>query len=104
VVGGYFGSSGALAVDAFVARYGADGSQNWIERWPGIQPSMLGPFVVVDGSDNVFVLAGTATGADIGSAKIPGAGFFLVKLDPDGTVLWTKAPRGPVGAAAGTSV
>jgi outer membrane protein assembly factor BamB len=82
--------------DAFLIKLAADGEPLWIRRWGDDRAQQ--PFgLAVDRQGNV-VLVGTFEGQmDFGSTTIAspgGRGIFVVKIAPQGDVLWARAVGG----------
>ncbi|KAA9332382.1 T9SS type A sorting domain-containing protein [Hymenobacter busanensis] len=77
--------------DAVVAKLDAAGTTQWVRRFGGTGYQEA-RHVSVDAAGNIFVtgiLEGTATfGSVVLSSRPGGEGFFVVKLDAQGTVLW----------------
>lgn len=84
---------GGDGFNAFVAKLDADGNPQWARSFGGIYDDN-GTAVAVDAQGNVF-FAGTYTGnVDFGGGPVEDQGadsIFLVKLDPSGSFLWSKA-------------
>lgn len=92
---GSFGATNAGGLDAWVAKYDPNMTALWVKQFGGAGDE-IARGVAVDGSGNVYV-AGSATGA-FGGATYNGGlhDAFLVKLDSNGAVQWTKL-RGTTG-------
>jgi len=65
-------------------------TQEWIRRYPGLQPSYgaNGLSVKLDSSGNVYVLAGVATDTTLGD-------YGLLKYSSTGTLLWSRYYNSP---------
>jgi hypothetical protein len=78
--------------DAFVARYGPDGSYLWSRAWGG-EDEDVGHTVATDRFGNVYATGWFWKTADFGGGPVESAGYsdaFLVKLSPSGDYLWSK--------------
>jgi hypothetical protein len=79
--------------DIFLAKYGADGTPQWVRQIGSAQDERA-KSVAFDGSGNI-VIGGLFRGAvDFGGGYISAAPFtgngFLAKYEPDGDHLWSK--------------
>ncbi len=83
-----FGADGALGVDAFVAKYGPDGTLKWGRQFSEARGGSAGG-VSSDGDGNLIV-AGYNFGALHGNMELGGADIVVVKFDTDGNRLWTR--------------
>jgi hypothetical protein len=93
--GGPLVTSGA--VDIFFAKYDPNGSHVWSRSVGGIH-SEGGGAITTDGSDNVIASGYFRGTADFGGRPMTSAGegdVFLVKYDPNGTHVWSRALGGP---------
>ncbi|MFO0587288.1 MAG: nucleotide-binding protein [Polyangiaceae bacterium] len=88
--GGLLASAGGS--DVFVAKLGPDGVHQWSHRY-GDGTAQQGQGVAFDNAGNI-VVSGVFSGTiDFGVQKLTSAGasdVYLVKLGPDGSVLWAK--------------
>jgi hypothetical protein len=85
--------------DAFVAKYRADGSLVWAQRFGGPYDD-FGQGIAVDSSGNVLVTGKFQGNSDLGSGMTSAGGYdiFLAKFNGvDGRVLWSKR-MGSTGA------
>jgi hypothetical protein len=62
----------------FVSKYSADGARLWRVQQPGMEGGSIGVGILLDANENIVVAAN-----DEGFA-----GMYLLKLGPDGDVLW----------------
>jgi len=67
--------------DIFVAKYSPGGALAWVKRFGSSTASEVAKCMALDASGNIFI-GGTLVGGS------------LMKLDPNGNLLWTKAPVG----------
>lgn len=102
------------AHDAFVAKLDTDGNFQWFKQFggPGINTSVKGEAITVDPSGNV-ILCGTVYGTadfDPGpgvltlSTTISNFESFIVKLTPDGNLVWAKKLGDFNGAYGGVGI
>ncbi len=94
----------AGAQDVFVARLDATGSVVWAIRVGGTGFDFAGS-VVLDDDGNAYVSGAFRRTADFGSLTLTAdadgyTDAFLMKLAPDGTVLWATRAGGPIGDGA----
>jgi uncharacterized delta-60 repeat protein len=80
---GETGSFGAGGIDALLLKYGPNGTLLWQKTWGGTKDDW-GWGIAVDSSRNVYV-SGETQSFGTGSS-----GAFLLKYDPNGTLLWQK--------------
>ena len=74
--------------DAFLRKYGADGTELWTQQFGHERhDEMLG--VAVDGSGSVYV-SGYTDASFEGYTNPGGRDAFVRKYDPDGNVVWTR--------------
>jgi hypothetical protein len=84
---GDLGAKNAGQSDAFLAKYAPDGSLLWT-RQAGAASLEYANAVVTDDNGDVAI-AGLTNGA-LEGANAGGYDAFLIKYDPDGTLLWTR--------------
>jgi len=94
---GSFTLTNAGSYDMFVAKYDPDGNVLWA-RSAGGNNSDDGFGIAVDAAGNVYV-GGSFQSSSItfGSTTLTLTGtisFYLVKYDPNGSVIWVKSPTG----------
>jgi hypothetical protein len=95
--GSNFGLFSAGSNDVFVQKLSPDGVVLWTNQYGGVN-SDNGHSVVTDSFGNIYV-AGTFLGtvyfgaSTLNSAVVNG-NFFVLKLDPDGNVVWRKSIPG----------
>ena len=83
--------------DAFLRKYGADGTELWTQQFGHERhDEILG--VAVDGSGSVYV-SGYTDASFEGYSNPGGRDAFIRKYDPDGNVVWTR--QFGSGSAAG---
>ena len=83
--------------DGYVTKINADGSYAWTQTFGNTTSNVFPNGVVVDSAGNVYIAGGyTGTvdfdpgpGTDLHSSAANGAERFLVKLQPDGTFVWS---------------
>lgn len=78
--------------DVFVAKYGANGLLNWVQRGGGTANDFA-LAVASDTEGNAYVTGSYndfGDGADFGTFVLEGQGAFVAKYAPDGTVLWIQ--------------
>ncbi len=81
------------STDIFVAKYDANGTYAWGERF-GDAGSQPGTFVTVDKNGNVLVTGFYASAINFGDGPHASAGsydIFLAKLDANGSNVWGKS-------------
>ncbi|AKT39094.1 hypothetical protein [Chondromyces crocatus] len=96
--GGPLPSAGGL----YVARLTKSGGHVWSR---GLSSNAYGQHIGVDGSGNAVVAGAFSTPVDLGGGPLPHSGgndFYLLKLSPAGTHLWSKALSG--GEVVGIAV
>ena len=74
--------------DAFLTKYGSDGTRLWTRQWGSTQEDQAFD-VMVDADGSVFV-TGHTRGAFDGQSHVGRTDVFLSKFTPDGTRLWTR--------------
>ncbi|WP_031529885.1 hypothetical protein, partial [Dyadobacter crusticola] len=85
---------GALSItsaggtDAFVTKLSPAGAYQWVRRLGGPGEDATGA-VDVDAAGNVYI-SGGAAGNATGMATLAGAGGFMIKLNTNGTTLWSN--------------
>ncbi len=82
--------------DVFVVKYDHNGTVIWAKSGGGNSDD-VGNSVAVDAIGNVYVtgfIGGTSTFGSYTLTSAGNADFFLVKYDPNGTVLWAKSAGG----------
>jgi hypothetical protein len=85
--------------DGFVVKLDADGNHLWSRAIGGPEDSYA-QHVVADDEGNIFV-AGITTGEVVFEGSSLGAGNgYVLKLDPDGALLWSKMVGGGSGRIA----
>ncbi|MDX2054204.1 MAG: SBBP repeat-containing protein [Polyangiaceae bacterium] len=72
--------------DAFVTRWGGDGTELWT-RQLGTVASDLGSATAIDSQGNIY-LVGSTEGTLPGNLSAGKADAFVAKFDPNGTLLW----------------
>lgn len=95
--GGNFALFSSGSNDAFIEKMSPTGVRIWTKQF-GNGNSDNAHSVVSDSNGNIY-LAGTFTGSvNFGggnlNSPVTNSNFFLLKFDPDGTVLWRKAIPG----------
>jgi hypothetical protein len=79
-------------LDAFVAKYGPDGTLAWAVTFGG-KGEDVGNGVTFDGSGNVIVVGLFASEMQVGESKLASQGsddVFFAKFSPDGAPLWAR--------------
>jgi len=76
-----------MTSDAYVVKYGADGTRVWTKQF-GTTVNDWATGVAVDGSGNIYV-SGNTFGI-LGTENAGAIDFFLTKFDPTGTKAWTS--------------
>lgn len=73
--------------DLFVVRYDSDGLLTWLKQFgtPGYESAEA---VAFDNTGNIY-LAGRTSGAFGGETNFGGADGFVMKLDPNGSLIWS---------------
>jgi hypothetical protein len=87
---GTIGAASAGFSDAVVARYDTGGARTWVLQFGSTEFDYV-TGIEVDGDGNAYVLGytgGTLPGSPI--INLGGNDLFLVKLDRDGIVVWTR--------------
>jgi len=82
----------ANGVDAFVASFAADGTHRWSIAFGGSGED-LGKSVAIDSEGNAIVTGWFSKEMSVGAVPLKSSGAddaFVVKLDPDGIVLWAR--------------
>ena len=84
------GQTSAGGSDAFVTKYGPDGTKQWTRQLgTSSSDNEIAYSVATDASGNVFI-AGSTFGALDGQASAGGIDAFVTKYGPDGTKQWTR--------------
>ncbi len=92
-------SNSGTHTDAFIVKYDATGNLQWAKSFGGNGDEGINS-IVTDQSGNIYVLGHTSGGSiSIGSTTYTnlGSGYndlFLIKLDSQGTILWSKVSSG----------
>jgi hypothetical protein len=91
----------------FLAKLDSEGDVLWSRAWENPKvpactggdetPACMAIAVAVDPAGNVYLAGGTD--AEIENVQVQGIDAFVIKLDPEGTIQWTKT----FGALAGDS-
>jgi hypothetical protein len=79
--------------EVFLVKYSSDGIVLWA-RSAGGSTGEEGKDVTTDGNNNVYIVGTFTSTITIGSTTLTSAGsmdVFLVKYDPNGTILWAKS-------------
>ena len=84
---GSLGGANAGRLDAFVARYDADGTQLWVRQF-GTDRRDFAFALATDGAGGVMV-AGLTQG-NLGGAKAGSADAFIARYDANGNQLWVR--------------
>ena len=92
------GTTSAGGVDAFVARYDADGNQLWIKQF-GSDAGDSARDVATDTSGNVYVSGGTS-GSLPDNTSAGSSDAFVARYDADGNQLWIKQFGSDAGDSA----
>ena len=80
--------------DSFVAKYTPTGAVAWVRHLNGTTYETIVSRLVVDGSGNSYVSGYYDGTLVVGSVTLTGGNGFLVKYDPQGTVLWARSVEG----------
>ena len=83
-------ATSGLALDAFAMRLDEDLNPLWTKRYGGTQSERIG--CVVECSDGGFALLGRTW--SFGPPENDSADVYLLKLDPDGNLLWSRTYGG----------
>jgi len=78
------------SVDIFVAKYSSNGVQRWKKTIAGSNGAEVGNRVKVDASNNIYVSGITNSSALNGKAMSGAQDGFLMKLNSNGKIAWTK--------------
>lgn len=90
--------------DSFVAKYTPAGTVAWVRHLNGSSSETVVYGLAVDNSGNSYVSGYYHAGSIvIGSTTLMGGGGFLVKYDPQGTVLWVRAAGDVINGLACTA-
>lgn len=91
----YFGNIGIHSDsggDVFIAKYNSDGDIIWVKNWGG-DTWDFAMEVECDKQGNLY-MAGYQTGNFIyGSDTLTDLGYFVMKLDYNGNIIWCKGPQ-----------
>ncbi|MCB0567342.1 MAG: SBBP repeat-containing protein, partial [Phaeodactylibacter sp.] len=82
--------------DVFVVKYNPEGTLLWAQQG-GSDSTDFGRSITTDGAGNVYVTGEFQGSAAFGSALLTssgGADVFLIKYDPEGTLLWAQQGGG----------
>jgi hypothetical protein len=83
----------AGSMDAYIAKFDADGSHLWSKRFGDAGTDYISR-VAVDGSDNIIVIGSFSGNIDFGGIPLTSAGdmdIFLAKFNANGTHLWSRS-------------
>ena len=75
--------------DSFVAKYDADGVNQWVKLSGAVGSATLAKAIVLDATGNIYV-TGQTTGNLNGETLTGTYDAYVIKYDPDGIKLWTK--------------
>ena len=89
-IAGYTFSFGAGEADVYVVKLDANGNLQWTKTIGG--PGNEIGFSLIQTSDGGYVLAGTTESFGVGGSDV-----YIVKLDANGNLQWTKTIGGPKG-------
>lgn len=81
---GYTTSGGAGSHDVVAAKLDYKGNPEWVKAYGGVGIDQAEAICAL--SDGNFLIAGHTTSFGAG-----GKDFYLIKIDPTGTIIWTKA-------------
>lgn len=84
---GDLGGPNAGSLDAFLARYNADGDQAWLRQF-GSSSYDQAVAACSDGSGGVYVAGGT--GGELGGPAAGSRDAFIARYDSSGTSLWVR--------------
>jgi len=96
IVAGTTNSFGAGGFDFWVIRLGADGSITWQKTFGG--PSFDGAAFIQQTADGGFIAAGST------DSFFPSRDMWVLRLDPDGVIVWQKTFGGLVAGSESASV
>jgi len=96
IIAGYTASFGAGKADVYLVKLDADGNLQWTKTIGG--PGEEVGFSLIQTSDSGYAIAGVTKSFGAGKADV-----YVVKLDADGNLQWTKTIGGP-GDEAGFSL
>jgi hypothetical protein len=87
---GTVGAASAGSSDGFVARYGSSGTLHWLTQFGSADSETVN--AIATDADHFVYAAGWTTGTLPGSPVINfgGEDAFLIKLDENGAVVWTR--------------
>lgn len=95
--GGPLGGDGDDSPDPgmmFVARYGADGTHLWSQRWRSGRSDSTARALAVGPDGAIYLAAAFTTSATIGATELEfGTETVVVKLDAGGAVQWARPMR-----------
>jgi hypothetical protein len=83
---GDLGGPNAGGLDAFLAKYDADGNLLWT-RQLGVPGNDYSSGIALDSAGNCYI--GGSTSGSLGGPSAGGTDVFVAKYDGDGTLLWT---------------
>lgn len=78
------------SVDVFIAKYSSSGTQQWQQTIAGSNGAEVGNQVKVDSNNNIYISGITNSNTFNGQATSGGQDGFLMKLDTNGNISWTK--------------
>jgi len=87
-IAGYTRSFGAGEADVYVVKLDANGNLQWTKTIGGEKDEV--GFSLIQTSDGSYAIAGTTTSFGAGEADV-----YVVKLDANGNLQWTKTIGGP---------
>jgi len=103
--------SGTASWDGYIARVSAGGTLDWIKTITNPVSYESANSVSIDNSGNIYVAATySGSSAMVGSTTISGSAsggesMLLLKLAPDGSILWSKtASANPGGSVEGNRI
>lgn len=87
--------------DAFLAKYNSAGEVQWATNYGGTGLESVSD-MIVDNSGNVYISGGFGNSITIGLDTYTATGTFdgfLIKIDTNGSVIWSKQLEGPSGGS-----
>lgn len=87
-LGSLDGQSNSGNADAFLTKYGADGTKLWTKLFGGSQDQLA--HALTTGLDGSIYVSGYTVGGFDGQNASGGQDAYLTKYSPDGTKVWTK--------------